>query len=224
MQQLGENVWILKYPLKLLGLDAGRTVTLIRLRSGQLVIHSTAPFADEDVAKIRGLGPPGWMLDATLFHDSFAAEGKQAFPDAKYLTPPGFAPRSGISSEPLWPAPSEWNGELDVLPLAGTRVGEHFVYHRLSRTLIVCDCLFNFGRRHSLWQRFVVRWLMGLKDGIGMSMFFRLMIRDRAAFKKSIASTLEWEFERIVVGHGEIIATDARGIFRREMEARDLAP
>jgi hypothetical protein len=224
VQQLVDNVWILKYPLKLLGLDAGRTVTVIRLRSGQLVIHSTAPFTDDEVARIRALGQPTWMLDATLFHDSFVPEGKSAFPDAKYLAPPAFAPRSGISSEPLSPAPSEWSGALEVLPLAGTRAGEHFVYHPPSRTLIVCDCLFNFGQTPSLWTRFVVRWLMGLKDGIGMSMFFRLMIRDRAAFKNSIASALEWDFERIVVGHGEVITRDARSLFRRELEARDLAP
>jgi len=223
VQQLAENVWILKYPLKLLGFDGGRTVTVVRLQSGKLVIHSTAPFTDEDVSQIHALGEPAWMLDATLFHDTFAAEGRNAFPAVRYLAPPGFAPRSGIATEPLTPPPPEWAGELEVLPLAGMKAHEHFVFHRPSRTLIVCDCLFNFGRSRSPWARFVVR-LIGLKNGIGMSAFFRLMIRDRAAFKKSIAAALEWDFERIVVGHGEIIATDGRRIFLRELEARDLAP
>jgi hypothetical protein len=223
VQQLAENVWILKYPLKLLGLEAGRTVTVVRVRSGKVVIHSTAPFTDEDVLQIHALGEPAWMLDATLFHDTFAAEGKNAFPAARYLAPPGFAPRSGISTEPVWPPP-EWGGELEVLPLAGMKANEHFVFHRPSRTLIVCDCLFNFGQSGSPWARFVVRRLMGLKNGIGMSAFFRFMIRDRASFKTSIASALEWDFDRIVVGHGEVIATDARQVFLRELEARDLAP
>ncbi len=56
------------------------TVTLIRLRSGKLVIHSTAPFTPEDVAAIRALGEPGWLLDGILRHDTFANEGREAFP------------------------------------------------------------------------------------------------------------------------------------------------
>ena len=53
---LAENLWLLAYPLKMLGADLRRNVTLIRLRSGKMVIHSTAPFSQDDVAAIRALG------------------------------------------------------------------------------------------------------------------------------------------------------------------------
>jgi hypothetical protein len=56
---LAENLWLLAYPLKMLGADLRRNVTLIRLRSGKVSIHSTAPFSPEDVAAIRVLGEPG---------------------------------------------------------------------------------------------------------------------------------------------------------------------
>ncbi len=51
---------------------------------------------------------------------------------------------------------------------------------------------------------------MRLKDFVGISPFFRMMIRDRTAFDASIRKILEWEFDRIIVGHGEIIETEAK--------------
>ena len=81
---LAENLWLLAYPLKMLGADLRRNVTLIRLRSGKVVIHSSAPFSAEDVAAIRALGEPGWLLDGILRHDTFAQEGRAAFPGIPY--------------------------------------------------------------------------------------------------------------------------------------------
>ncbi|MBA2524838.1 MAG: hypothetical protein H0V18_03500, partial [Pyrinomonadaceae bacterium] len=176
---VAENIWVIKYPLTLLGLEFGRTVTLVRLASGEMVIHSTAPFTASDIAAIRRVGEPAWLLDATLFHDSFAQEGQRAFSELPYLAPQGFSKVSAVNTSPLVPAPAEWVGELDVLPLAGMpKCREHLFFHRPSRTLIVCDCLFNFGKMPSKWTRFFLRNVMRLRDGIGMSAFFRFLIRD----------------------------------------------
>ncbi|MBA3883818.1 MAG: hypothetical protein H0X73_14205 [Chthoniobacterales bacterium] len=49
-------------------------------------------------------------------------------------------------------------------------------------------------------------------------------MRDRAAFKESVRPILEWNFQRIIVGHGEIIETDAKRIFCEELRARNLLP
>ena len=78
MQEIASDIWVLRYPLRLLGTEIGRTVTLFRLQSGRLVIHSTGPFTPGDINAIRALGDPTWMLDATLFHDTFASEGVRA--------------------------------------------------------------------------------------------------------------------------------------------------
>ncbi|MFN2507675.1 MAG: hypothetical protein ABR589_02770 [Chthoniobacterales bacterium] len=84
------------------------------------------------------------------------------------------------------------------------------MFHIPSRTLIVADLLFNFGAPASWWTRMVARHVMQLKDLVGMSPFFRLMIRDRAAFRRSLEQVMEWDFERVIVAHGEIIETEAR--------------
>ena len=56
-QPLAENLWLPVYPLKMLGADLRRNVTLIRPRSGKVLIHSTAPFTAEDVAALHRFQP-----------------------------------------------------------------------------------------------------------------------------------------------------------------------
>jgi hypothetical protein len=222
---IGTEVWSLKYPLGILGNDLGRRVTICRLQSGKLIIHSTAPFTAEDIQLIRGLGDPGWLMDATIFHDSFAKEGCRAFERVPYLAPPGFTSVAEVQTRVLFPPPTEWNDEVDVFPLAGMpKVHEHVLFHRASRTLIVCDMLFNLGATASGWTRFFARYVMQLRNGVGMSFFFRLSIKDRAAFKDSIKPILACDFERIVVGHGAPIVADAERILREELARRDLLP
>ena len=68
-----------------MGTEMGRTVTLIRLASGQLDIHSTAPFTAADVKEINALGQPAWLVEATRLHDTFAAAARAAFPALPYL-------------------------------------------------------------------------------------------------------------------------------------------
>jgi hypothetical protein len=206
MRQIAENIWLLQFPLKPLGLSIGRNVTVIRLASGKLVVHSTAKFAEADVAAIRSLGEPAWLVDGTLFHDTFAKEGRGAFPDADYLAPDAFSELTGVDTRSVDAVPEEWRPEIEVLRLDGMpKVQEHVFFHRPSRTLIVCDLLFDLGGKSPPWMRFVARYLMRLRQGIGVSAFFQMLIKDRTAFADSIRQVLRWDFDRVIVGHGDVI-------------------
>ena len=94
MKKLAENLWVLPYSLRLFGGDLRRVVTIVRLRSGELVIHSTGPFTPGDVTAILRLGKPGWLPDAMLRHDTFAKQGREAFPRIPFSSPGGLY-RSG---------------------------------------------------------------------------------------------------------------------------------
>ena len=207
MQQLAENLWLMRFPLRLVGTEIGRTVSIIRLRSGDLVIHSTAPFATDDVKGIAKLGTPKWLLDVTLFHDTCAKGARAMFPSAAYLAPEGFP----YASQRLIPPPPEWDGELEILELAGMpAVREHVMFHKPSRTLIVADIVFNFGPNASPWTRFFFRFAAGVRTFPGMSRMFRFSIRDPDAFRASVRKMFEWDFDRLIVAHGEMIASDAK--------------
>jgi hypothetical protein len=209
MKKLAEDLWILPYSLRLLGGDLRRTVTIVRLRSGELIIHSTGPFTSEDVATILALGRPGWLLEVMLRHDTFSKQGRQAFLGIPFLAPKGFNEVVGFPTEPLSPAPANWGDELLILPLEGIpSIQEHVVFHRASRTLIVADLLFNFGPEASAWTRFLVLCAVGRQHHPGMSRPFRMAIKDQAAFQQSVKTLTSWGFDRVIVGHGEVIETD----------------
>ena len=118
---IAADVAVLTYPLPAFAIDFGRNVTLLRLRDGRLLIHSTAPFTSEDVNAIREFGIPGWLVEATMFHDTYAKAGHTAFPALPYLAPTGFAKLSGLPTEPLDSPPPEWAGEIGVLRIEGLR-------------------------------------------------------------------------------------------------------
>ncbi|MBV9489404.1 MAG: hypothetical protein JO069_06730 [Verrucomicrobia bacterium] len=211
MKPLAENLWVLPYPLRLLGADFRRTVTVVRLRSGHLIIHSTGPFTPAEVAAISALGRPGWLLEAMLRHDTFSKQGREAFPGIPFLAPEGFSRVVGFPTEPLLPAPAAWGDELEVLRLDGMpSLQEHVVFHRPSRTLIVADLLFNFSPDVSAWTRFLVLCAVGGRHQPGMSRPFRLAIKDKEAFQGSLRSLMGRDFDRVIVGHGDILETEGK--------------
>jgi len=223
-REIAPGIVVMQYPLRAFGIDFRRCVTLLRLADGRLVIHSSAPFTAEDAAAIRRFGVPSWLVEATLMHDTFARRVRTVFPDIPYLAPDGFAKLTGIPTRPLDPPPSDWAGEIEVLKVEGLRkINEHAFFHRASHTLVLADLLFHFPADSRGWPRFFARHIMRLPRLSGVSAFFRLMIRDREAFAFSMKKMLKWDFEQIVVGHGEPIQNDAKRIVGQALRDRGLA-
>lgn len=210
-RQLADNLWLLAYPLKLLGADFRRNVTLIRLQSGRLIVHSTAPFKPEEVESIHALGEPGWLVDGILRHDTFAREGRAAFPGIPYLAPPGFSEVVGFPTDPIVPAPEEWNDEVAALEIQGMpEARDTALFHMPSRTLILTELIFNFGHDEPVWTELMLRLGVGKEHSPGISRPFKSGVKNEAAFKDSLAELLRWDFDRIVVGHGDVIASSGR--------------
>lgn len=216
MKQLAENLWLLQYPLSVLGTQHGRNVTVIRLSSGKLILHSMAPFSAADLVAIHALGEPAWLVEAMLLHDTYAQEGRRLFPDLPFLGPPGFSEVVKFPALPLLPASAAWGGEVAIFPIEGApMLKEHAFLHRPSRTLIVADLVFNFSEHERGWNRFFHRHIAGFKRYPGMSRIFKLCIRDRAAFQASMTPILQQDFDRLIVGHGNVIESDGRALLQR---------
>jgi len=214
-QPITDDVWLLAFPLKVLGADLRRNVTVVRLLSGKLLIHSTAPFSPADVAVIRQLGEPGWLLDGVLRHDTFAHEGRNAFPGIPYLAPPGFTEQAGVETIPLVPCPDEWLGKLRALEIQGMpEMRDTVILHEPSGTLIITELLFNFGDDQPIWTELLLRAAIGGEHHPGMSRPFKHAVKDEAAFIASVRTILEWNFDRIIVGHGDVIERDGKARLR----------
>ncbi|PYK63431.1 MAG: hypothetical protein DME50_17570 [Verrucomicrobia bacterium] len=199
-RRIADDVVLMSFPWRTLGIDFMRNVTLLRLADRRVAVHSTAPFTEQEIAAIRRFGEPSWLVEATLMHDTFAKQARAALPNIPYLAPDGFAKASGVQTEPLLPPPQDWDGEIDVLRIDGVRMNEHALFHRRSRTLVVADVFFSFPKEISGWPRFFVRRVM-----------HRLfVIRDERAFARSMSALLALGFERLVVAHWQPVETDAK--------------
>ncbi|MDQ8185778.1 DUF4336 domain-containing protein [Pelagicoccus sp. SDUM812002] len=210
MKNLAENIWVLPFELKALGANIGRNVTVIRLESGGLIVHSTAPFEAEHVEQIRSLGEVRWITDPMVDHDTFSRQGQEAFSEASFLAPEGFPSDGGLKTQPLLPVPVGWGQEVEVVKLEGAQgFNEHVFFHVPSRTLIVCDLLMHFPEVNSLWERALLRVGLGPRRAPGTSRRLKLAVKDMKRFQESMQQVMDWPFERVVVGHGEPLCDNA---------------
>jgi hypothetical protein len=218
--QMAEDVVVMSFPLRTFGIDFRRNVTLLRLADRRVVIHSAAPFTEQNIADIRRFGDPAWLIDATLMHDTFAQEGHAALPDLPYFAPEGFAKPSGVSTQSLSSPPPDWSGEIEVLRIDGTRKREHALFHRRSRTLVVADLFFSLPAGTKGWPRFFARHIMRLPQAprlFGVISFFRFMICDKRAFQSSMHALLQWDFEKVIVAHWEPVEIEAKQIVQQAL-------
>jgi len=226
LETLGPGLWLQRHPLSLLGCAMGRNVCLIRLASGRILIHSSARFDSQDRAAIAALGEPAWLLEATNFHDTCAAAGQEQFGDLPYLTPEGFrAPAAVRHHQVLDRALPEWKDEISVVPIRGMpSVNELALVHHPSRTLIVADLFFNLDPGCGSWTLAFMRLAAGMRSYPAMGRLFRLSIKDREAFSRSMEEMARHDFVNLVVGHGSPILGRGREEFLRLLGENGFLP
>ena len=217
-RNLAPGLWWMPFPLKFPGMDVGRNVTLLGLPSGGLVIHSTAPFDADAVAAIRSVGRPMALVEASCLHDTYAVEGSAAFPEVPYFVPERFPARKVRPTRPIAELERMCGDALRFRKLEGMpRVNEHVCFHPASRTLVLADLCFNYTVPLPTIGRWFLRYAAGIRAYPGNSRVFRLLIRDRDAFERSLADVFEWDFERVLFGHGTPLENDAKPVLREAL-------
>src|SRR5207247_138850 len=78
-----------------------------------------------------------------------------------------------------------------------------------SGTLFLGDRCMNIGPDRPLLSRAFVR-LDGVYERFAMPRTIRLTVRNRRAARLSLERMLDWDFDRIVVGHGDVVESGGR--------------
>ena len=86
---------------------------------------------------------------------------------------------------------------------------EHVFFHPTSRTLVVADLVFNVHACPGLGMPLFLR-LVGAWKKLAQSRVWRFATKDRAAAAASIDEVLAWDFDRLVMAHGDVIESGAR--------------
>ena len=232
------RIWLKKYPVHFAGADFFARTTFVRLHNGDVLVHSPCPIEEVGspfplnatlVEELQEIGPLAHIVAPGSFHYFYVREWQEAFPDAITWICPGIE-RKRPELEFDWflsdHAPDAWAGQLDQVLVRGNRfIWEVAFFDRPSKTLILTDLIENIGHRTEgadwvlkLWWKTV----MHMWDKPRPAPEYQMGWKDRAAAKRSLERILDWDFERIVVAHGDNIEVDAQAI-AREAWAKPLS-
>lgn len=216
LERIADDVWVEPRPLRFLGLETGTRMTVVRLQSGGLWVHS--PVALDAAARdaVDALGPVTAIVAPSRFHHLYVGEWASAYPGASLSACPGLEKkRKDVAwSRVLGDAPeAEWKGELEQV-FFGARAMENEVvfFHRKTKTIISCDFMFNLATHPSGLTRVVAR-VLGQREP-GVTLLERVLIRNRDAAREQVGRMVAWEADRIVVAHGDIIESNGSDLVR----------
>lgn len=208
LQRLDEDLWVASRPLPLWVGDVGTRMSVIRLRGGELLLHSPVSIDPALREAVDGIGTVRWVVGPNKVHHLFLGDWASAYPSAELCAAPGLAEkRRDLRFQRLLdaaPVPA-WEGQLLHHVFAGAPwLNEVVFLHRPSRTLLLTDLAFNVrpgpGNRAPIFH-----WLVGATGRFGPHRLVRSMIRDRGAARGSLATILSWDFDRVVVTHGDVL-------------------
>ncbi len=112
-------------------------------------------------------------------------------------------------------APEPWRGQVDQVFFRGRPYeNEVTFFHRASRTLVLCDLAFNFGPRTATPTKLLMK-LIRSYGHLAPSTLDPWLIRDRAAARESLERILAWDFDRIIVAHGDVLESGGHDTLRR---------
>jgi len=213
-------VWLVDYPLRFAGMDIEARMSVIRLADGRVILHSPCNIGPELQAAIETIGPVGWIVAPGSYHHLHVAAAKAVFPEAEVLICPGVERKQpGLAYDHLLgdtPRPA-WGDEIAQVLVRGNRVIREVVfYHRPSRTLIVTDLIEWIGDNTPWAQRGMIRlwwkWVTFMWNKPRPAPEYRMGWRDRRAAAASLRRILAWDFERIVIAHGELVTENAKAV------------
>ena len=216
LTKFAEGVWVASAPSKYLGWQLGMRMTVLRLGDGSLLIHSPIALDDSLKSEVDTLGPVGHIVAPNLFHHLYAADAASAFPEAKLHGAAGLRKKRpdlhldailGEQDEPTW------RDDLETLAVEGTLLDETIFWHKPSGTLVAADLIENFETADDWWTRFYLK-AGGIHGKVGLSRMLRLAFRDRKKARRNIDQVLGWDFDRVVMAHGNPIGSNGVEAFR----------
>jgi hypothetical protein len=213
-----DALWLHEYGVRLGGARFNARMTVIKLRSGQMLVHSPCAFDDSLTAQVTALGRVTAIIAPGNLHWLHVRSCQRAFPDAVTYVCPGVEKRAnGLGFDFVLgdEGPLLWADELSQVVLQGTRLAREVAFfHRSSRTLVLVDLVENFTsatRGTNLLLRIAFR-ALGMWNRPSPAPEYRFGWGDRARVREGLKRILAWDFERVIPSHGDIITGDARRI------------
>lgn len=187
-------------------------MTVVRLKDGNLWIHSPEKISHELKNELSKLGAVKYLISPNKLHHLFLSEWIEEYPEAIKYSAPGLSRKRKdikFDAELTESAENEWRTEIDQTIFSGSPAMEEVIFHhRLSKTIILTDLIENFNPNTlNWWQKRLARFAGILHPDGKMPIDWRLsfIFGNISVAKQSLNTILSWEAENIILSHGECI-------------------
>lgn len=226
LKPIGQDIWIVDGPdIRFFGLPFSTRMTVIRLKNGEIFLHSPTKITKDLHQDIAALGPVKYLISPNWIHYAYIADWAKACPGARSWAAPNVRKRAKKHGNAVRfdhdladTAPDFWAKDITQMLVKGSRVHQEVVFfHRASRTLILTDLIENFeADAVPFWFRPIAR-LAGIMAPNGqmpvdMWMTFR---RRQHLLKSCVEKMIEWQPDYVVVAHGACFSQDCEAALRR---------
>lgn len=226
VEYIPDQIWFKQYPVHYSGLDFYSLMTVIRLSDGSLLLHSPCDIDDETKQSIERVGTVAHIVAPGSYHYFHVPSAQNAFPQAQtYICPGVEQKRPDIEFDWILGdrPPEAWNEEIEQVLVRGSKyIWEVAFYHRPSRTLLLVDLVENIGDQTDgvswglkLWWKLVFHMWNHPKPAPEYQMGWK----DKKAAKRSLEQILKWDFERVLLAHGDFIENNAKAAVREAWKA-----
>ena len=211
MRQIAENVWIVDAAMSG-AMPLPIRMTVIRLPSGAVLLHSPVRHSMQLQREVEGLGAVKYLLAPSVAHWLFLQEWQRALPGALTFAVPGLAARQQVRASGLRidrelgeEAPLEWEGAIETVLLTAPLYAELALLHAPTRTLILTDLVQNIDPyKLPALARGVAR-LLGVTAPDGRApVYLRLLLHlGGRASEQAVARLVGFAPRRVIFSHGE---------------------
>jgi len=215
------RIWLREYPIQYAGTRFLARMTVLRLHSGKLLIHSPCAIDSSLHAEISDLGEVSSLVAPGTYHYLYIESAQARYPNAQTYICPGIEKkRPEIRFDWILGdrSPAEWAGEVEQVLVHGARLlAEVAMFHRPTRTLLLVDLIENIGDQTPgtdwalrAWWKFVTR----MWNRAAPAPEYQLGWGAKKIVGAALSRILDWDFEHVVIAHGDLINHDAKTILR----------
>lgn len=213
LKPVAKNIWIVDADnISFYGLPYSTRMTIIRLKNGDLFIHSPTPLTAELKQAVKALGTVKHLVSPNWIHYAYINQWQQAFDNTVAWASPNVKARAKkykinvtFDRDLAEKAEAEWVDEIDQIIVQGSKIHIEVVFfHRSSKTLILTDLIENFeANKLPIWM-VPLAWLAGILDPNGhpprdMKMSFG---RGKPQLRSALKTMISWQPEKIILAHG----------------------
>jgi hypothetical protein len=220
IERLAENIWWVQGSLP--GMSLKRSMVIVRLNDGRLVIHNGIALDLAAMNEIEGWGTPAFLIVPNGGHRLDAPAYKARYPALKVFCPKGSRARveevvrvDGAYED----FPADDTVRFETLHGVADAEGAMIVRSADGETVVLNDALFNMDRKRDPLGFFFTT-LLGSAPGPRVSRLAKLLfVKDKKALRQDFGRYAELpSLTRLVVAHEKVAkGPDAREALRTAM-------